>query len=362
MAPVFRNGYALLVGVGHYRDHRISDLPATIKDVQELEKVLLDPNRCAYTAENITCLTEEKATAKNILTGLEWLINKAANDPEATTIFYFSGHGWKSKLTPTPHYYLIPQDCDCDSVDTTAIREDQLSSKLNLISAPRLVVLLDACHAGGATKETETLPSGFDKTPLPPKAIFDRLKIGEGRIVISSSKENERSFLRYPDYTHSIFTHHLLEALSGEAHTYSKYEIGVIDLYSYLAATVPTTAEKQIDSFVGGPAQQHPIMDGSKTENFAIALLGGRKGVLTENESSLKNNTLAKQHLEQRKKELEQPLTIYIEQRTALEEDIALAAQDGQKQSILRRRLEKVQADILKIENEIQQIDQKINS
>lgn len=272
MSNYFHNGYALFIGVEVYKDKLITNLPATFNDVTELRKVLTDPTKCGYKRENVKSLIGVEATNKDILDSLDWLIENAENDPEATILFYYSGHGWKSEDSKLPKYYLIPYDCAVDNISGTAISDEVLSTKLDQISSERLVVLIDSCHAGGTTKDVEPLPPGFSKATIPPSKIYEIFHSGSGRVVISSSRENERSYLREPDLDHSIFTVHLLEALLGKAHTYNQGKIGIIDVFTYLAAKVPETVKTSVDPFTSGPAQQHPIMDGSKVDNFTIAL------------------------------------------------------------------------------------------
>ncbi len=47
MSNHFAHGYALLIGVGRTVESRFS-LPVTVKDVQALKAVLIDPHLCAY--------------------------------------------------------------------------------------------------------------------------------------------------------------------------------------------------------------------------------------------------------------------------------------------------------------------------
>ena len=75
MSNHFAHGYALLIGVGRTVESRFS-LPVTVKDVQALKAVLIDPNLCAYLddAEHICLLQNEQTTRSAILAGLRWFI------------------------------------------------------------------------------------------------------------------------------------------------------------------------------------------------------------------------------------------------------------------------------------------------
>jgi uncharacterized caspase-like protein len=58
---------------------------------------------------HVRILHDENATTQEIIDGLTWLNNCAENDPEATAIIYFSGHGLRSA---SAQYYLVTHDAD----------------------------------------------------------------------------------------------------------------------------------------------------------------------------------------------------------------------------------------------------------
>lgn len=271
-APVtFNHGYVLLVGVGSSRVAGWS-LPVTVKDAQALHKTLVDPLRCGYSEEHIHLLHDGKATRGNILKELTWLAEQVHADPEATVIVYFSGHGWLDE--DTGRYYLIPHDVEADDIPTSALVEEDFSDALRGVQPQKLLVILDCCHAGGMAdaKEPEaTPPAGFVKS-APPPDVYTRLREGQGRVVMSSSRGSEKSWVR-KDGTLSIFTDHLLEALSGKAFTSRPGEIRVLDVFAYLDRVVPISAKQHSDPDTGKPAEQHPLLDAADADNFPIALL-----------------------------------------------------------------------------------------
>ena len=228
----FRNGYALLVGIGTHITPEAS-LPTTVKDVQALEKLLLDQDRCAYQPENIKVLHDAGATKQAILDGLAWL-RTCARDPRATIIVYYSGHGQRNEATED--YYLIPHD----GVDAqTKLAAQELREALALIQSERLLVILDACHAAGlGAKHLDT--NEWTKSAPSPR-ILGELKQGAGRVVLSSSLAKQESFIRR-DRELSIFTYHLLEALQGANNHAGETTVTVADLMKYLGKTVHTSA------------------------------------------------------------------------------------------------------------------------
>jgi len=82
----FSNGYALLAGIG-------ADLPVTVNDATALYNLLIDPSCAAYSTEQVALLTETSATRQQILAAFDRLIEQISQNPEATVIVYYSGHG-----------------------------------------------------------------------------------------------------------------------------------------------------------------------------------------------------------------------------------------------------------------------------
>ncbi len=107
MPDRFAHGYALLIGVGRCA-YAPWSLPVTVRDMQALRAVLTDPGLCGYPADQVRLLHDEGATRQAILDGLAWLAARAAADPDATTVVFYSGHGWQEERMG--RYFLIPHD------------------------------------------------------------------------------------------------------------------------------------------------------------------------------------------------------------------------------------------------------------
>ncbi len=269
MSDRFTHGYALLVGVGTTADSRLS-LPVTVKDILALKAVLVDRHFCAYpdTIDNVRLLRDRGATGNAILQGLDWLTEKAAADPEATIVFYYSGHGLLN--LDDGKYYLIPHEFDGNSVAKTGLAAECLSAKLKAIAAKRLWVIIDSCHAEGMASAKGDLPAEILPTALP-KGIVDELKQGEGRAVFTSSRGQQKSWVR-PDGDRSIYTFHLIEALKGAANQPGDRFVTLSNVMAHLGKTVPESARSLCQ------AQQTPFFD-TATEDFPVAMLRGGKGL-----------------------------------------------------------------------------------
>ena len=272
MSSLFTHGYALLIGVGETSSPEYS-LPVTVRDVQALHAVLTDLELCAYPKDerHIRLLHDAGATRSAILEGLDWLKGQAAADSEATVVVYYSGHGTFNRSTN--QYYLLQHDFNPSDVSNSALSGREFTQALRQIKARRLLVAIDSCHAEGmatAKKGGAGLPADFVPFALP-KDFVDRLRQGEGRAVFTSSRGNQSSWIR-TDKTMSIYTYHFIEALKGAANQPGERVVRISNLMNHLGKAVPESARTMYQ------AEQTPFFD-QAAEDFAVALLGGGKGL-----------------------------------------------------------------------------------
>jgi hypothetical protein len=273
MTGNFAQGYALLIGVGQCKYPEWS-LSVAVKDMQALRAILTDPELCAYLddKDHVRLLHDDGATRAAILEDLDWLKGQIESDQEATAVVYYSGHGWRNKVTG--EYFLIPSDVKPFDVPSSALPAKDFTEALRQIPAQRFLVFIDSCHAEGmATAKDEPavdLPPDLEQTALP-KGLVDELKRGEGRAVFTSSRGSQRSWTR-PDGAMSIYTYHLIEALQGAGNQPGDTEVRVSNLMNHLGKTVPESARTLCQ------AEQVPFFD-TAAEDFPVAMLRGGKGL-----------------------------------------------------------------------------------
>ncbi|MFO7664419.1 MAG: caspase family protein [Chloroflexota bacterium] len=268
----FTHGYALLIAVN---DNLIPNyaLPAVARDAAALREVLVSPDRCAYHPDNVRVIQGPDASRAGIQDGIAWLKRKLSTDgnENTTALLYYTGHGAFDQQNQS--YYLLPYDLRQPLADSL-MRAEDVAAEIETVRPQRMLVILDCCHAGGMGIKGEDLleESGLDKTAAPPLAKnVVTLMQGQGRAVLSSSSASESSYVR-ADRSMSIFTYHLVEALSGHAHTDDATEVLVSDVMGYVSRAVPRSARQSYD------VAQTPVyqMNG---ENFPVALLIGGKGI-----------------------------------------------------------------------------------
>lgn len=264
----YTQGHAVLIGVANYQ--KVSSLPgAILNDVTDVAATLSSTQYCGYPKANVTVLLDGEATRAAVLNGLAELASRTS--PDDTACIFFSGHG--GVVTDNGHEYSVLATVDTDLADlgNTSISSGELATAFANIKAKRLLVFIDACHAGGAAiskqitdGKGQELKSGYSQS------AFAKLAIGTGRALMASCRADEESTV-YLGARNSVFTTTLLAGLRGAADKTASGVIKVFDLFSYISEEVPKLV---LDS-------QHPIFKADNLElNFAVALSqGGMKSV-----------------------------------------------------------------------------------
>lgn len=265
---MFEHGYALLIGVDQNKLPSLA-LPIVKKDVTKLNEVITHPDRCGYIEENVRLLSGPDATRERILEGLDWLKGKLEADSDAnqTAFIYYSGHGHREA---TGESFLLPYDFRFP-VRLGGLAAKDFAESIDRIRPRRLLIVLDCCHAEGMGVKDAT-ESGLTSAAVTPDTPgVGLLADGDGRAVLSSSRDSQQSFIRN-DGQMSVFTYHLVEALTGHTGRPAWEDVTVTEVMEYVGRTVPASAKSQHN------AAQEPVFRYSGTA-FPIALVLGGKGV-----------------------------------------------------------------------------------
>ncbi len=236
----FEHGHALIIGVGEYIHHPGSNIPMASEDARRIAGVLAEKKLCGYLPEYVSLLTDQQASRDAVLQALSDLSNVGAND---TVLLFFSGHG---ALGTDGNYYLTTCDSRFSSgrvVKGTGISEGELLGLLRKVPAKKMILLIHACFAGalsphfGPEEEAEV-----ESANLPNSTADAILGSGEGRIIITSSREGQRSWGKGGQKT-SFFAQALVDGLKGRARYNAGY-IGAFGLYEHVYETVKEAAEE----------------------------------------------------------------------------------------------------------------------
>ncbi len=265
----YPQGHALLIGVSGYRF--VTCLPVAVRnDVQDLSRTLSAQDLCGYNPANVVELLDAQATRAAVMEALEHLASRAG--PEDTACVYFSGHGAVLNEATYEDSFLLTVESDLAKLPTTAISSDEFAGALMKVKAKRLLVFVDACHAGGAAiskgvggRQTPHIKSGYSEK------TFAKLANGSGRALMASCRASEESSILH-GARNSVFTTAILEGLRGAADTTASGFIRVFDLFDYVADQVSQAV-----------AEQHPVFHADQIEgNFPVALSrGGKKSPAT---------------------------------------------------------------------------------
>ncbi len=140
--------HALIMTIGDY-EGGVTPLAGVSRDAESARTIA---KRMGVKDENILQLHDRQLTAEGMRKAFDTLISRIGNNDEV--FVYYSGHGGRQ-------YVKDPDERCAESlitVDGGGFIDAELEQKLKSIAekARRLVVFLDACHSGGATKRAVT--------------------------------------------------------------------------------------------------------------------------------------------------------------------------------------------------------------
>lgn len=166
----------LIVAVGEYPETGGWRSLSSVNDIKYVKAALLQNG---FIEKDIDTLLNQRATRQGILDALDKLIRDAR--PNDIVVFHFSGHGqqiFDDNKDETDGYdeALIPYDAAAQYDPVTYkgekhLRDDELGAKLNLVrrqigAQGSLVVIIDACHSGTATRSSEVFQARGNPVPF----------------------------------------------------------------------------------------------------------------------------------------------------------------------------------------------------
>ena len=213
---------AVLIGINDYK--AVPQLMGSVNDVAAIRHILL--TRWGFSPENIVTLTDQQATRVAILGALRSLVRQSG--PDDTVLVHYSGHGSQVQdlngdeedgLDET----LVPYDGRTPGVPD--IVDDELDQIFSELHASAVLIVLDSCHSGTATRAVDFRVRGvpqdmrvdlYRQSAISTRAIVPRV---ESRFLVMSSAAANQQALDGPidgEY-HGVFTHALTKTLSASA-------------------------------------------------------------------------------------------------------------------------------------------------
>jgi hypothetical protein len=232
---------ALLVGVADYASLPsscrlgMSDLRGPVNDVDMMKNIFT--SRYGFAENEISVLLNSQATYKNIKAAFEsWLVR--GTQPGDIAIFYFSGHGSRvPDLNGDEEDGFDEVLCPYDMVPrggANIILDDEMGLWLAKLEGRTVIVILDSCHSGGATRSIGKKPvsvleeTGATRSRFLPITDYQPSPIALSRsrgadipgsvILLAAAREFEPALeLRLPQGFYGGFTFGLGEAMGGGA-------------------------------------------------------------------------------------------------------------------------------------------------
>ena len=225
--------WAVLVGVNEYQDWaNYGRLEVCVRDVEAVREQIIAGG---FEPARIRMLTDHTPdalpTRANILVALKAVAN--ATEPDDLLLFYYSGHGDEDK----GESYLVARDGRRLVLADTAIPISRVQEIVREAPARAKVIILDACHSGADV-------GGKGPRAMSPAFIRRVFEQARGMAILSSCEQDQLSY-EWQENERSVFTHYLIEALSGQADRDGKGFVTVQDASRHVANGVKLWASQR---------------------------------------------------------------------------------------------------------------------
>ena len=254
--------WAVVVGISKYEhnDKGIPNLDSAANDARIFADFLKSPEGGGFKNENVLVLTDAQATSAALRRALFTFLKKAIE--EDFVIFFYSGQG-----TPEPgipeNYYLLTYDADPDDLPSTAIPTWDVDTAFRRnIKAKRAVIIADASHINSIGKATGT--RGVRGSNLINKYLKNLSESGEGKAIFTATQDGQvNAKTHFKGRNTGLFTHYLLEALSGAADENNDSIVTLGEVIDYTTDLVSAASR----------GKQRPDIAGSFDRNLPLASL-----------------------------------------------------------------------------------------
>jgi tetratricopeptide (TPR) repeat protein len=253
--------WALIIGISEYRNPKLS-LSYAHRDAESFYEFLRSPKGGQLDDDHIRLLTNRTATRENILKEFYTFLRKPRR--EDTVIVFMALHG----LVEENSLYYLNYDADPDIPQVTAIpSEEILKIVQNEVKAGKVVMYLDACHAGLSGLSPQVAMRGIQITEINKQisnlaSAMAKARNGVAIFSASSSLESSREGVIWGG-GHGVFTYCLLQGLKGEADRDANKKVTIYEIDDYLRQHVT----KHTDG------KQRPELKGNYDKNMPLAII-----------------------------------------------------------------------------------------
>ncbi len=222
--------YALVVGVGKFKDASINGLKWAGKDARDFADALKHQQGRLYRKVEVKLLADEDADSGSILDGLTWLQRQVSQNDVG--VVFLAGHG---VTAPSGDYYYVPYNARIETVAGlplptrgSSVPDTEISHTLKQLAGNALF-FFDTCHSGRA--------SGMSFRALDYNKLINEIAGSANAIVLSSSTGSESS-LESEEWQHGAFTKALLEGMAGKGLHYNPGVVTIDELNLYVKERV----------------------------------------------------------------------------------------------------------------------------
>jgi uncharacterized caspase-like protein len=211
------------VGVDHYEQMPGADLRYAKRDVQVFSDSLRSNQGKLYSTIEATTLTDAGATAETILNTLTGIIAKAEKND--LIMLSFAGHGTRGE---DGKFYFLTSESTFASAGQNGLAWEEVSRILRESKA-KVLVLLDACHSGGASQDI-VIPNDAYASEL--------MQTGKAGVVVLAASKGRQFSIESPALGggHGVFSYALTQMLTSRHADTDTNGNGLIELHELYSA------------------------------------------------------------------------------------------------------------------------------
>lgn len=245
----------ILIAVERYRDATISVVRYAENDARELSSAL---NSHGFESHDQVVLLNADATKSTIESRVRKCIDGL--DQDDVLYLYYAGHGF-AKSTSN---YITCYDTDPSDLANTSVSVKWIFDRLHQSKCAKVVLFLDSCESG---MFVDPNVRGI-YTDLTEDELVEFFNKAQHRVCFAACKPGQESHSA-DGLKHGIWTHHLLQALCGNApeSLINNVRLTSSSLQNYLAQAVPRT----LRTTGHGTRLQTPWFYGAQSSEFQIA-------------------------------------------------------------------------------------------
>lgn len=246
--------WAVVIGISSYQDTRIPSLRYASRDAKAFYDWLVSPNGGKHSPSRVQLMLDDVATGEAMRDVLfDWL--KEALEEDMVTI-YFAGHGSPESPDSPENLYLLPYDTKYNSIASTGFPMWDIETALKrFIKAKKVVVIADACHAGGVGQSFDISRRTNRAVKVNPisSGLTNLSNVSDGVAIFSASSDNQFSQeSKSWGGGHGVFTYFLLEGLKGKADYNNDQAVNLGELSLFISDQVRRATKNAQAPIVSG--------------------------------------------------------------------------------------------------------------